>query len=667
MINIRDKSNCIGCGNCVHVCPKQCIELQIDNEGFMYPIANASICINCGKCHQVCPVEKSLNTKPQKLQVIAANHKNNEIRMNSSSGGAFYGFAKYTLEHQGIVWGAAFTTPYYVEHIAIETLKDLSRLQKSKYLQSDITKVFPIIKQQLNEGKIVIVSGTPCQIKALNLYIKKIPENLLTIEVVCHGTPSPFIFKKYMNEINATHMDFRKKENGWDNYEIELTYTNGTKKREKASENLYMKGFLRNFYLRPSCAMCPAKSFKSQADITLGDFWGINSFIPNLYDNKGTSLIVLHTPKALKIWNKISDKYEFENATLEQAIAYNSCIIKDVSIPKERDNFWKEVNNLTFETNIIKYTKEKFSLQKVTKNILLWLWNKAWNIYYHMRDWLLRTIDTCYTFFIKPPHIKSIEDSLRHIINNQCSVSRYGDGEMKFIFGQETWFQKTSPLLKERLTEILISSIPNHIVCLPGVFSDLSIYEKHDHQYWKNYLARNRKKWYNQIDKDKIYYEAFISRCYMPYKNKNKAKEYFALWKKLWEQRDLLIVEGEKTRLGVGNDLFDNTHSIKRITCPNKNAFAYYELLLQEVKKYSKDHLILLAIGPTATILAADLALSGYHAIDIGHIDIEYEWFLMKVDHKVPVPNKFVNEAGAGRGVGDLNDKQYLNEIVCQF
>ena len=150
MICIKDKKHCIGCGNCVHVCPKQCIQLQIDSEGFMYPIADSSICIDCGKCHQVCPVEVSLKKEIETSKVIAANHKNNEIRMNSSSGGAFYEFAKYGLEQQGIVWGAAFTTPYYVEHIAIETLKDLSRLQKSKYLQSDITKVFPIIKQQLN-------------------------------------------------------------------------------------------------------------------------------------------------------------------------------------------------------------------------------------------------------------------------------------------------------------------------------------------------------------------------------------------------------------------------------------------------------------------------------------------------------------------------------------
>ena len=381
MINIADKSKCVGCGNCVHVCPKQCIQIQIDNEGFMYPITNASICIDCGKCHQVCPIEVSINTDIEISKIIAANHKNDKIRMSSSSGGAFYEFAKYGLEKQGIIWGATFTTSYYVEHIAIETLKDLSRLQKSKYLQSDITKAFPTIKQQLNEGKFVIVSGTPCQIKALNLYIKKIPENLLTIEVVCHGTPSPLIFKKYMSEINATHMDFRNKEKGWDNYEVELTYTNGTKKKEKANENLYMKGFLKNFYLRPSCAACPAKSFKSHADITLGDFWGINSFIPNLYDNKGTSLIMLHTSKAINIWNKISSNYKYEYATLEQATAHNPCIIKDVSIPIKRNTFFEEIKVRSVEACIRKYTKEPNSFKKEIYKI----WYNIWIIYHKLK------------------------------------------------------------------------------------------------------------------------------------------------------------------------------------------------------------------------------------------------------------------------------------------
>ena len=138
--------------------------------------------------------------------------------------------------------------------------------------------------------------------------------------------------------------------------------------------------------------------------------------------------------------------------------------------------------------------------------------------------------------------------------------------------------------------------------------------------------------------------------------------------KKIWNNKDILLIEGEKSRLGIGNDLFDNVKSIQRILAPNRNAFKHYNDILKEVCKYNPaDYLILLALGPTATILAYDLALKGYQAIDIGHVDIEYEWFKMGATHKVPVPNKFVNEAGAGAGVGDIDNKKYLSEIVCRF
>ena len=153
----------------------------------------------------------------------------------------------------------------------------------------------------------------------------------------------------------------------------------------------------------------------------------------------------------------------------------------------------------------------------------------------------------------------------------------------------------------------------------------------------------------------------------MPYQDKSAVTSYFDLWKQIWHNRDLLIVEGEKTRLGIGNDLFSNVKSIQRILCPNREAFSYYDQIINKILQFPKNKLILLAIGPTATILAADLAKSGYQAIDIGHIDIEYEWYRMQATHKVPVSNKFVNEAGAGKDVGDIDDEQYKKEIVCHF
>ena len=275
--------------------------------------------------------------------------------------------------------------------------------------------------------------------------------------------------------------------------------------------------------------------------------------------------------------------------------------------------------------------------------------------------------DKFYCFFHKTPIVVDVESSIRYIIEHRCSVARYGDGEMKFVIGEHTWFQQSNPLLRERLTTILTSEDPCLLVCIPGIFGSLDFYAPEFKDYWRKYIIRHRHQWYRVIDQHRTYYDAFISRCYLPYKDKSKTKHYFELWKQLWNDKDLLIVEGEKTRLGAGNDLFDNARKIDRILGPNTNAFTYYDELISEVKKHDKEELVLLALGPTATVMAADLSAEGYQAIDIGHLDIEYEWFLRQVDHKVPVEGKFVNEAGAGKHVGELNDETYLRQIIWRY
>lgn len=290
-----------------------------------------------------------------------------------------------------------------------------------------------------------------------------------------------------------------------------------------------------------------------------------------------------------------------------------------------------------------------------------------WDSYFLLKDLFFYLSDRVYSLFVKPPKVVGILDTLHYILENKCSVCRYGDGEMKFIMGGETWFQKTSPLLRSELTDLLHVNINNLIVCIPNKFDGMLQYTKEERKYWRKNISYTRRTWYKYIDKNKIYYDAFISRCYMPYNDKEVAKECFGLWKNIWKDRELLIVEGEKTRLGVGNTLFDNVKSIKRILCPNTQAFTFYNKLMDLVLEYDKEHLILIALGPTATIMAARLCEKGFQAIDIGHLDIEYEWFLMHAESKVPVFNKFVNEAGAGKGVGNCMDKVYQSEVIYKF
>ncbi|MBR6979893.1 MAG: SP_1767 family glycosyltransferase [Prevotella sp.] len=668
MIQTEDKQKCVGCGNCSEVCPLHCISMTQDKEGFLYPVVDTSICINCGKCNSVCPVEKELLSPSTDSLIIGAYHRNTALRMKSSSGGVFPALSASIIEHGGVVYGAVLISPQKVRHIRISQLEDLIQLQGSKYVQSDISHIFPMVLEDLKEGLPVLFSGTPCQVKALHLYLQKPFANLLTVEVVCHGVPSPLVFSKYMDAYQARSIQFRDKGRSWVDYDTTIELRNGISKTGKASHNPYMRAFLQDITIRPSCSACPAKSFTSNADITLGDFWGVRKTAPELFDDKGTSLIFLHTPKALTAWEGIKSDFAYrELSEKEEIFASNPSINKSSTLSTKRDMFFSEMKDVPIKKLLRKYTTQKQPLKNHLKSFMASIWNKAWDTGLGIRKDLYIANDYIFSHFHRKPHVVGIEASIQHILDHHCSVSRYGDGELKIILGMGTWFQDAHPLLQKRLKSILSSSASNHIVCIPNIFSDLGQYTLHDREYWKEHLSHTRKIWYKAIDMDKTYYDAFVSRCYMPYQDKGKAESYFVMWKRVWEKRDLLIIEGEKSRLGVGNDLFDNASSIKRILCPNTQAFSCYDQLLSEALKFDKSHLVLLAIGPSATLLSYDLSEHGYQAIDIGHIDIEYEWFLKKATRKEPVKDKFVNEAGAGRGVGDIHSPQYQAEIICRY
>lgn len=667
MIQLSNKQDCVGCYNCANICPAQCITMKSDEEGFLYPHVNVNNCIHCNKCVKVCPVIQKADIKECKpLQIVGANHKNDGFRLKSSSGGVFGEIASYCLKNGGIVWGAAWKTSYEVHHTYISNINDLNKLQKSKYVQSSLNDSFIQLKKQLNNTNLIIFSGTPCQIKALYNFLGYRPENLITVEIVCHGVPSSLILQRYLEEKGWTSIDFRNKEESWSKYSIEYTTKEGIKQKEMASDNLFMKGFLKDLFTRPSCEKCPAKAFKSQADFTIGDYWGCNTFSPQLYDDKGTSIVFIHTTKALTIWNIIKESYIYKVTSIENAVKYNPCIIQSNNFSNKRSLFFSMSKFSTIKA-LQKYSINRLTFKQYIKKIILKFWNLGWHIFLLFKDLYLYSTDYLFKISRPRPVVLSIENTLKYIIDHKCSVSRYGDGEIKFVVGKETWFQKGSIRIQNSLSKILKENNPKLIVCIQDIFSDLDFYTKVEKQYWRKHLVYYRKHWYNHLDITKTYYNTSISRCYLCLKDKSKSNYYFNLWRKIWDKRELIIIEGIKTRLGVGNDLFNNAKSIKRILAPNTNAFDYYDNIIEETKKYSTNHLILLALGPTATILAADLSQLGYQAIDIGHIDIEYEWYLMQVDHKVPVPNKFVNEAGAGKGVGDIDDEKYKSEIVCQF
>lgn len=280
----------------------------------------------------------------------------------------------------------------------------------------------------------------------------------------------------------------------------------------------------------------------------------------------------------------------------------------------------------------------------------------------------------CYKYFIIPfLHFKlrdyKIADStstINYIIKNKCSVSRYGDGEFNIIQGIGNGFQEYNLELSKRLNEILmLESTKKHIICVPYTLKTTKGNVKYTKHFWGYYLALNKEFIFNKLSPNKQYFDTQMTRFYIEYKSKKHCKSHIDLLKQIWNKRDILIVEGSQTRSGVGNDLYSNSNSIKRILCPAENAYDKYEIIFNSIKSNATtDTLILMSLGMTATVLAYDLSLIGYQAIDLGHLDIEYEWFLTGATKKIPIKNKYVNEAGNKNNIEECNDELYLTQIV---
>lgn len=377
MIHISDKHNCCGCGVCGDICHKQAISFHYDEEGFWYPKVDPEKCVECGLCERVCPF---INTKhPKKpLSCFAAINPNEKERMNSSSGGIFSMLMNHTIKGGGIVFGAAFTNDWMVHHVAVENNKDAESLRGSKYVQSNLEGIYQQVLYSLKHGKKVLFSGTACQIAALKNYLGKDYDNLLTVDVVCHGVPSPGVWKEYMNTLRRPKgavdgkntvlsslnempsiegISFRDKQDGWKKFGFVVRYSTDQREVEKFGlssvndpifrephiSNLYMQGFIHNLYLRPSCHRCKVKSGRCGSDLTLGDFWGIWNELPQADDNKGTTLLLINTPKGKNIIETI--KPDLWEVKYEQGFKYNLCLEESVPETKCRSIFMQSFQN----------------------------------------------------------------------------------------------------------------------------------------------------------------------------------------------------------------------------------------------------------------------------------------------------------------------------------
>ena len=384
MIKILNKQDCCGCSACVQRCPKQCIILHEDEEGFLYPKVNMATCIDCGLCEKVCPVLHQAEERVP-LEVFAAKNPNEDIRHESSSGGIFTLLAEQIIDAGGVVFGVKWNEHFEAVHAYAETKEGLAAFRGSKYVQSQVGGTFKQAEQFLKQGRQVLYSGTPCQIAALKLYLRKDYENLLAIDIICHGAPSPGVFRWYLSEEIAQEaarqsgekiqfrsslpipsiakadvlareqgfeiedIRFRDKRVGWKKFSFVLSLkplskvtTAGEKNSVSLSytlhENAFMKGFLRNIYLRPSCYACPAKGGKSGSDITLADYWGIQHLMPEFDDDRGVSALTINTEKGQKAMQTIGA--EIYSAPYEDLCIKNPSLLHSCLIPANRSRFF---------------------------------------------------------------------------------------------------------------------------------------------------------------------------------------------------------------------------------------------------------------------------------------------------------------------------------------
>lgn len=375
MIEVKDKTKCCGCRACGNVCPKQCIEFVKDSEGFLYPNVDSSKCINCHLCEKVCPslVEEPL--RKRKPVTYGAKIKDKEILDKSSSGGLFSAFANEILDNNGIVYGVAMRDDLKsAHHIRVDNKNDLSLLRGSKYLQSDSENIYVQVEKDLVEGKKVLFTGVPCQINALRMFLRKEYENLFCVEVICHGTPSPALWKKYVlyleNKYKAKieSVDFRNKKYGWKRFGLVKEGKNISQYLDQSTDP-YMIMFLRDYCLRPSCYECNAKKLESMADVTIADFWGIENVLPELDDDKGTSLVLVQTKKGSKLLDSVKENIEIKEVPYEKGIAGNPSYYKSVNRPIQRNTFFDDMNNLNFDQLQKKYCRVS-KKQKIKRIIM---------------------------------------------------------------------------------------------------------------------------------------------------------------------------------------------------------------------------------------------------------------------------------------------------------
>lgn len=332
MIQLTKKADCCGCSACQHSCPKGCITMAADSEGFLYPQVDEAACVNCGLCEKVCPILTKMKAPTGAVSAYGAYASDDKIRKGSSSGGVFSVLAQAVLDRGGMIAGAAFDEDFSVRHVLVETEEELNRLRGSKYVQSRMEDTYPRIREELKRGRVVLFTGVACQVAGLKAFLGRDYDNLYTVDVLCHGVPSPKVWQHYCREQEATYgqkmtnVFFRDKRNGWRKYSLSMQFGSAGEYSRPAAVDDYLQVFLGDICLRPSCHSCRFKEFPRLSDLTIGDAWGIEKHMPDLDDDQGTSVVLANSPKGQSLWDTVVGDLVFRPGEL------------DILLPRDADS-----------------------------------------------------------------------------------------------------------------------------------------------------------------------------------------------------------------------------------------------------------------------------------------------------------------------------------------
>lgn len=346
-----NESTCYGCRACEHICPQKAITMKPNEEGFLYPTLDEAICMKCGLCSQVCPNDNVTTVFRKPLKVFAAQYKQQDVLDNSSSGGIFSAVADYVLENNGSVAGCVFDDNFTAIHVVSQDHDTVAKMRGSKYVQSDTKSTYVEIKQRLEQGKFVLFSGTPCQVDGLKLYLCKNYDNLLTIDLICHGVPSPVLLAEYLKlteqkKGKVTDIKFRNKQrNGWCAQGSVTYLRNGREKTYTISpfNASYYYYYLKNCISRMSCYSCKYSSVQRVGDITIGDYWNINDVLPHVNSKKGISVILVNTNHGKTVVQALKQRIMLFETELSSAVSGNGNLSKPCDLPDSRKNIYKRI------------------------------------------------------------------------------------------------------------------------------------------------------------------------------------------------------------------------------------------------------------------------------------------------------------------------------------